>query len=284
MSVVPKIRERSHEETLHQKRCARREAWDLSKIFTSSRMRTKLRFILQLKQSIDSGASMDMMSKKRIKLRRDGHSKKVENPYSSVDRKRRSANPRGGTSVRWWSQSVRNRAITRWNACGPSLAKTTDTPMSGSAVKSYDSPKTGKPSSAKQVISHLLSFQGYPPIRQAVRFSASLSQDSLRKEAERATSEQITRGPCRRRNSGAVPRAEIFGGLIAADHKVLSEGCESRDNHRYAVVVQGLATQWIQFNQCKTKTSPETEKSVRKYFEPSQKTKRYLYWTRNKYW
>ena len=35
-----------------------------------------------------------------------------------------------------------------------------------------------------------------------------------------------------------IPRAEIFGDLITADHKVLSEGCESRNNHRYAVVVQ----------------------------------------------
>ena len=39
---------------------------------------------------------------------------------------------------------------------------------------------------------------------------------------------KITRAPCRRRNGGAVPRAEIFGDLITADHKVLSENCESR--------------------------------------------------------
>ena len=38
---------------------------------------------------------------------------------------------------------------------------------------------------------------------------------------------KITRAPCRRRNGGAVPRAEKFGDLITADHKVLSEGCES---------------------------------------------------------
>ena len=38
--------------------------------------------------------------------------------------------------------------------------------------------------------------------------------------------------PCRRRNGGAVPRAENFGGLITADHKVLSENCESRNNHK----------------------------------------------------
>ena len=38
---------------------------------------------------------------------------------------------------------------------------------------------------------------------------------------------------------------KIFGDLITADHKVLSDNCESRNNHRYAVVVQDLATQWI---------------------------------------
>ena len=39
---------------------------------------------------------------------------------------------------------------------------------------------------------------------------------------------KITRAPCRRRNSGAVPRAENFGDLITADHKVLSDNCESQ--------------------------------------------------------
>ena len=42
------------------------------------------------------------------------------------------------------------------------------------------------------------------------------------------------------------PRADKFGDLITADHKVLNEEGESRNNHRYAVVVQDLATQWIQ--------------------------------------
>ena len=35
---------------------------------------------------------------------------------------------------------------------------------------------------------------------------------------------KITRAPCRRRIGGAVPRAENFGDLITADHKVLNEG------------------------------------------------------------
>ena len=64
---------------------------------------------------------------------------------------------------------------------------------------------------------------------------------------------KITRAPCRRRIGRVVLRAENFGDLITADHKVLSEGCESRKNHRYAVVVQDLATQWIQSYPCKTK-------------------------------
>ena len=53
---------------------------------------------------------------------------------------------------------------------------------------------------------------------------------------------KITRVFCRTRTGTVVPRAGNFGDLITADHKVLSEGCESRNNHRYAVVLQDLAT------------------------------------------
>ena len=84
---------------------------------------------------------------------------------------------------------------------------------------------------------------------------------------------KITRAPCRRRNGGAVPRAEIFGDLITADHKVLSENCESRNNHRYAVVVQDLATLRIQSYPCKTETSQETQRSLQKFLEPDRKPK-----------
>ena len=84
---------------------------------------------------------------------------------------------------------------------------------------------------------------------------------------------KITRAPCRRRNGGAVPRAENFCDLITADHKVLSDNCESRNNHRYAVVVQDLATQWIQSYPCTTKTSQETQRSLQKFLEPDRKPK-----------
>ena len=43
---------------------------------------------------------------------------------------------------------------------------------------------------------------------------------------------KITRAPCRRRNGEAVPGAANFGDLTTADHKVLSDNCESRNNHR----------------------------------------------------
>ena len=56
-------------------------------------------------------------------------------------------------------------------------------------------------------------------------------------------------------------------------HKVLSDNCESRNNHRYAVVVQDLATQWIQAYPCKTKTSQETQRSFQKFLEPERKPK-----------
>ena len=56
---------------------------------------------------------------------------------------------------------------------------------------------------------------------------------------------KCTRALCRRRTGEPVLRADKFGALIT-DHKVLNEGAESRNNHRHAVVVQDLATQWIQ--------------------------------------
>ena len=71
-----------------------------------------------------------------------------------------------------------------------------------------------------------------------------------------------SRTPCRK-----------FGDLITADHKVLRENCESRNNHRYAVVVQDLATQWIQSCPCRTKTSQETQRSLQKFLEPDWKPK-----------
>ena len=83
----------------------------------------------------------------------------------------------------------------------------------------------------------------------------------------------MSRASCRRRACTVVAKAEHVGDLITADHKVLSEESESRNNHRYAVVVQDLATQWIQAYPCKTKTSQETQRSLQKFLEAERNPK-----------
>ena len=51
---------------------------------------------------------------------------------------------------------------------------------------------------------------------------------------------KITRAPWRKKWRSRTSSCKT------ADHKVLSDNCGSRNNHRYAVVVQDLATQWSQ--------------------------------------
>ena len=95
---------------------------------------------------------------------------------------------------------------------------------------------------------------------------------SRRTEISRsARGPKISRAHNRKGTGDAVSRAENFGDLITADHKVLSEGCGSRNSHRYAVVVQDLATQWIQSCPCKSKTCQWTDRNLRKFFDPSEK-------------
>ena len=88
---------------------------------------------------------------------------------------------------------------------------------------------------------------------------------------------KITRAPCRRRNGEAVFRAEKFGDLITADHKVLSDNCESRNTHRYAVVVQDRATQWIQAYPCKNKTPTRYPEKLAKVPGTREETKSHLH-------
>ena len=73
---------------------------------------------------------------------------------------------------------------------------------------------------------------------------------------------KITKASCTRRTGEASPRAEKFGDLITADHKVLNKKRESGDNHQYAVVVQDLATQRIQSRPCKTVSAHDTGKKL----------------------
>ena len=84
---------------------------------------------------------------------------------------------------------------------------------------------------------------------------------------------KITRAPCGKRANNHIHRAEKFGDLITADHKIINEEGESRNNHPYAIVVQDLATQWIQSYPCKTKTSPETVRISQKCLHPAASPK-----------
>ena len=84
---------------------------------------------------------------------------------------------------------------------------------------------------------------------------------------------KMTRTRCRRRTGETLPRTEKFGDLITAHHRVLNEEGESRNNQRYAVLVQDLANHWIQSYLCKTNASQKTDKSSRKFLEPSEKPK-----------
>ena len=84
-------------------------------------------------------------------------------------------------------------------------------------------------------------------LRQPCRYYLEFARDRL------VNISKMTRAPCRKRTGEALPRAEHVGDLIAADHKVLGEGCESGNDHRYAVVVQDLATQWLQSYPCNHK-------------------------------
>ena len=79
---------------------------------------------------------------------------------------------------------------------------------------------------------------------------------------------KITRAPGRRRNGGAVPRAEKFSDLITADHKVLSDNCESRNNHRYAIVVQDLANNGSSRIRAKTKLHKKPREACKSSWNP----------------
>ena len=120
--------------------------------------------------------------------------------------------------------------------------------------------------------SHEVSFEPTSKIREDLGKHSVYAHFPKDRNCEICQRTKITRA--RRCNGGAVPRAENFGDLTKkADHKVFSENCESRNNHRCAVVVQDLATQWIKSYPCKTKTSQESQRSLQKFLEPERKPK-----------
>ena len=85
---------------------------------------------------------------------------------------------------------------------------------------------------------------------------------------------KITRNPCRRGTGEAsITEAEKFGDLITADHKVLNEG--RRISEQSPIRCRGARSchSLDSVFSVPNKTSQETEKSLRKFLEPSQKPK-----------
>ena len=74
---------------------------------------------------------------------------------------------------------------------------------------------------------------------------------------------KMTRASCRRRAGTGVPRAEHFGDFITADHKVISEESDSRNDHRYAVMVQNLATHGYNHTRVKLKLLGKRRRAYR---------------------
>ena len=88
---------------------------------------------------------------------------------------------------------------------------------------------------------------GHKPqlIKDGRRTQCNTTNEWCRARCEICKRTNMTKAPCR-------PYLEQkFGDLTTADHKVLSVGCEPRHNRRHAVVVQDLATQWIQSYPCR---------------------------------
>ena len=74
----------------------------------------------------------------------------------------------------------------------------------------------------------------------------------------------MTRAVCRTRTGDAVPRTEKFGDLKTADHKFLSEHCESQKQ-------SPSCSRGTRFGHSMDTISQEMVKSLRKFLEPSEK-------------
>ena len=104
-------------------------------------------------------------------------------------------------------------------------------------------------------------------IGQAQHFYAFPERPKVRSLQE----DQIYKGPSQKTHwQIKYLEQKILGDLITAWSSQWGM-CESRHNHRYAVVMQDLASQWLQSYPCKTESSEETEKSLQKFLEPTAK-------------
>ena len=84
---------------------------------------------------------------------------------------------------------------------------------------------------------------------------------------------KITRAPCRRTYWQSRTSCRKFWWFNYSRSQSSQWQLRISKNHRYALVVQDLATQWIQSYPCKNKTSQETQRSLQKFLGPERKPK-----------
>ena len=131
-----------------------------------------------------------------------------ESPYSGVDCKWASANPRGGTSVRSRPKSVRNRAVTRGNI---SCLIVRQALRRQRILRWVGGQKPRLTKDGKSIICKTDNFlplvvPGSSTNPESGSSGASLSQDSLGKEAEEAPGELVQPAFQVHPETGAIPR------------------------------------------------------------------------------
>ena len=88
---------------------------------------------------------------------------------------------------------------------------------------------------------------------------------------------KITRASSRRRTGTVVPRAEHSGDMITADHKVLSEGCESRKKSSIRCSGTRLGNTVDTIIPMKNRNLPGSGKELTKVLGADEETKSHLH-------
>ena len=263
---APKFEDRSQDETEWQEQGAREAAWKLTKSVLKPKEQERATFfpssenrcLPALKPEerefvVDSGASMHMISKKDL-------------GNAEMDTLTKSCSPTIIITANGEVQTHEEATVYVKELDIFLTMKVLENTRAVLSLGKFCNENGGSHASS----SHEVSLEPTTKRREDLGKHSVYTHFPKDRNCEFCKKDKNTRAPCRRRNGGAVSRAEKFGDLITADHKVLSDNCESRNNHLFAVVVQDLAIQWIHAYPCKTKTSQETQRSLHKFLEPER--------------
>ena len=70
-----------------------------------------------------------------------------------------------------------------------------------------------------------------------------------------------------------LPQPQAFADAITADHAIINEDDQSRDEDRVACVIQDQYTHWLQSFASHSKSAEETNKALRRFLGPQTKAK-----------